>query len=117
MKPDETQLETIIEITDELIAQGNAVEAAFWLGYRHGVKHYLGGIANVRPSEEHSRFIEIVSQGHRDRFIDAYARGYLNGIDGRSPREIRDEREPLLGRKRIKEELWKHFLSPCQGES
>ncbi len=117
METDEARLDWIVETTDEFIAHGNPAEVAFWLGYRHGIKHYLRGIANVVPSEEHQRFIEVVDQGHRDKFIDAYARGYLNGIDGKSPRELLDHGEPLPRRRHIEENLFTHFINPCQEES
>ncbi len=93
MEPGEAGLERIIEITDEFIAHGNPDEVAFWLGYRHGIKHHLRGIVHGLPAEERRRFTEIVDQGHRDKFIDAYARGYLTGIDGTRSDEILHERD------------------------
>ena len=95
MEPGEAEFEKIIEITDKVIAHGNPKEVAFWLGYRHGIRHHLFDIDSVVPSERHRRFLEVAEQGHRDKFIDAYARGYRNGIDGRPPREILGEREGI----------------------
>lgn len=106
MGPDEAELEKVIEITDELIARGNRQQVAFWLGYRRGIKHHLLRVGSVVPSEEHRYFIEVAEQGHSDKFTEAYAQGYQNGIDGRSFREILGENE----------EISKHCLPPSQGE-
>lgn len=106
METGEAEFEKVIKITDKFIAQGNPVEVAFWLGYRHGIKHHLLGIDNVVPSEEHRCFIEVAEQGHSDKFTEAYAHGYQNGIVGRSIHEILGE----MG------ETGKHYLPPSQGE-
>jgi len=106
METGEAELEKIMGITDGLIACGNQQEVAFWLGYRHGIQHHLLGIDNVVPSEEHQRFIEVAEQGHSDNFAEAYAHGYLNGINGRSFREILGENG----------EISTHYLPPSQGE-
>jgi len=106
MAPGEAEFEKVIEITDKFIAQGNPQEVAFWLGYRHGIKHHLVGIDSVVPSEEHRRFIEVAEQGHSDKFTEAYAHGYRNGIEGRSFHEILGE----------KGEISKHYFRPSHGE-
>jgi len=106
MEPGEAEYATVIETTDRLIARGNPDEAAFWLGYRHGFKHHLLGIDSIVPAEDHRCFIEVAEHGHRDGFIDAYARGYQNGIDGRSFREILGE----------KGEISKQYLPSSQGK-
>jgi len=93
METREAEFESIIEITDRFIAHGNPEEVAFWLGYRHGIKHHLLGIDSAVPSEGHRCFIEVAEQGHVDKFIDAYAHGYQDGIDGKPPREVLGERE------------------------
>ncbi len=89
----DAEFEKVIEITDRLIAWADPVEIAFWLGYRHGAKHRLLGIDSPLPPDEHRCFIEVAEQGHTDKFIDAYAHGYQNGIDGRSPCEVLVDRE------------------------
>jgi len=106
MVTDEAEFEKVIELTDKFMARGNPQEVAFWLGYRHGVKHHLLGIDSVVSSEEHRRFIEVAEQGHSDKFTEAYAHGYQDGIDGRSCRQI-------LGGE---EDASKHYLPPSYGE-
>ncbi len=102
----EAEYEKVIEITDRLIASGNPQQVAFCLGYRHGIKHHLVGIDSVVPPEEHRRFIEVAEQGCSDKFTEAYAHGYVNGITGRLFREILDE----------KGKIGRQYLPPSQGE-
>ncbi len=103
----EAEYEKVIEITDRLIASGNPQQVAFWLGYRHGIKHQRVGIDSVLPTEEYRRFIEIAEQGHSDKFTEAYAHGYVHGIVGRSFREILDEKGKISGQ----------YLPPSRGEA
>lgn len=91
MDTDEAKFEKIIEFTDGFLARGSPEEVAFWLGYRHGIKHHLLDVDSAFLSEGHRRFLNVAEQGHDDKFIVAYARGYRSGIDGRSPREVLGE--------------------------
>ncbi len=93
MEPGGPELEKVIALTDRFITCGDPEKVAFWLGYRHGIKHHFRCIDSVIPPEESRCFIEVAGQGHRDKFIEAYAYGYQNGFDGRSPREILGERD------------------------
>ena len=83
----------IIEFTDRFLACGSREDVAFWLGYRHGIRHHLLDVGDAVSCEGHQRLIEVAEQGHAakchaDQFILSYARGYRSGRDGRLPDEI-----------------------------
>lgn len=93
MDTDQAKFEKIIEFTDRFLACGTHEDIAFWLGYRHGIKHHLLDAGGTPSSEGHLRLKEVAEQGpadqgHADRFVVAYARGFRSGLDGRLPEEI-----------------------------
>ncbi len=91
MEADGTELENVAAFIERLIAQSKHEEAAFWIGYLGGLKRRLfGGNPLIRSEDINS--LQIIGQGQIETFIAAFVCGYFDGFDGKSSRQLIDER-------------------------
>lgn len=81
MKRDE--FDTLLRLIDRMIELSEPRTAEYYRGYHRGIRYYFLGVLE-EPVEDPSRLRESYADSG-DHYLDAYARGYLDGCKGMTP--------------------------------